>query len=366
MYVTKRGNKYRAWERVVINGTPKRISVTMDKDTAQARKKAREALGAKENELLHKSSDMTYSALVQAYIAYQRATLKASTCVRNEASLKRLTDAFGNARITDMNAGFIQSRLLKVTSEPGKYNEYLKRIKAMFRWAYRYDYIESAACVDKIKPLKDTPVREKISDKFLEADELKAILDAAPPFYAAVFGFLALSGLRIGELIALNDEDVTENDIIVKATFDWNNGVLNTPKTSAGWRYVHIQPELALYVKELRRLSNMNRMISRSRAPYFAVNKYGQRLSYPVANYQFKTLCERLTGKKLTLHALRHTHVALMAASGADLDQIARRVGHSTSKITRDIYFHVTEKQRQKDNETFDKITVITKKVIPF
>lgn len=359
MYVTKRGNKYRAWERIIINGTPKRISVTMDKDTAQARKKAGEALRAKENELLHKSSDMTYSALVEAYIAYQRATLKTSTWVRNEASLKRLTDTFGDARLTDMTAGFIQSRLLKKTSDPGTYNEYLKRLKAMFRWAYRYDYIDSSACVDKIKPLKDVPNWEKVSDKYLEADELKMVLDAAPPFYSAVFGVLALSGLRIGELIALNDEDVTETDIIVKATYDWNNGVMNTPKTAAGWRYVHIQPELSLYVNELRRLSNLNRMISRSRAPYFVINRQGQRLSYHCANNQFKKLCARFTVKKLTLHALRHTHVALMASSGADLPQIARRCGHSSPKITQEIYYHVTKKQKDKDDKTFDQITVL-------
>ena len=359
MYVTRRDDKYRAWKRIVVNGEVKRISVTMDKNTAQSRKTASEALRQREIELTRKLSDITYSELVEAYIAYQRATLKTSTVVRNEASLKRLADTFGNAHITDMNAGFIQSRLLKKTSEPGTYNEYLKRLKAMFRWAYRYDYIESAACVDKIKPLKDVPNWEKVSDKYLEADELKMILDNATPFYSAVFGFLALSGLRIGELIALNDEDVTDSDIIVKATYDYNNDIVNTPKTQAGWRYVHIQPELAHYVKKLRKCSNIHRLISRSREPYFVINRQGQRLSYHCANNQFKSLCARLTVKKLTLHALRHTHVALMASSGADLPQIARRCGHSSPKITQEIYYHVTKKQKDKDDKTFDQITVL-------
>lgn len=359
MYVTKRDNKYRAWKRIVVNGEVKRISVTMDKNTAQSRKTASEALRQREIELTRKISDISYSELVEAYIAYQKATLKTSTVVRNEASLKRLIGTFGDSRLEDMNAGFIQSRLFKKTSKPGTYNEYLKRLKAMFRWAYRYDYIDNSACVDKIKPLKDVPNWEKVSDKYLEADELKLILDAAPPFYSAVFGFLALSGLRIGELIALNDEDVTENDIIVKATYDYNNDIINTPKTQAGWRYVHIQPELAKYVKKLRKCSNIHRMISRSRAPYFVINHQGGRLSYHCANNQFKKLCARFTVKKLTLHALRHTHVALMAESGATLEQIARRCGHSSPKITQEIYYHVTKKQKDKDDKTFDQITVL-------
>jgi len=362
MYVTKRGNKFRAWERVVIDGVPKRISVTMDKDTPQARKKAAEAL---KKRMLKPDSSMRYDELVEAYITYQKATLKMSTWTRNQASLKRLSDTFGNARISDMTAGFITNRLLTKTTEPATFNEYLKRLKAMFRWAYRSDYIESAACVDKIRPLKDTPERVKVSEKFLEACELQKILDAAPEFYSAVFGFLALSGLRIGELIALEDEDVTETDIIVKATYDHLNNVLNTPKTSASWRYVHIQPELSLYVNELRKLSNLHRMVSGVRASYFVVNRYGRRLSYVKTANTFKTLCARLTGKELSLHALRHTHVALMAENGADMEMIARRCGHSSSKITKEIYYHVTEKQREKDNAQLDKISLLKQKVIP-
>ena len=89
------------------------------------------------------------------------------------------------------------------------------------------------------------------------------------------------------------------------------------------------------------------------------MNRYGQRLSYHCANNQFKKLCARLTVKKLTLHALRHTHVALMAESGATLEQIARRCGHSSPKITQEIYYHVTKKQKDKDDKTFDRITVL-------
>lgn len=362
MYVTKRGNKFRAWERIVVDGVPKRISVTMDRDTPQSRKKAAEAL---QKRAMKQDTDMRYDDLVDLYIEHQKATLKTSTWVRNEASLKRLSDTFGNARISSMNAGFITSRLLRKTSTPGTFNEYLKRVKAMFRWAYRSDYIESSACVDKIKPLKDTPEREKVSDKYLEADELERILDAASEFYSAIFGFLALSGLRIGELIALEDKDVTDTDIIVRATYDWNNGVMNTPKTAAGWRYVHIQPELMLYVRKIRQLSNLHRMASRSRAPYFVVNMYGGRLSYPKANRMYNSLCVRLVNKDITLHSLRHTHVALMAENGADLKSIARRIGHGSSKITEEIYYHCTEKQREKDNAQFDAISVLMKKVIP-
>ena len=364
MYVTKRGNKYRAWERIVVDGVPKRISVTMDRDTPQARNKARRQLEAKK---VKPSSSLTYKELVEAYINFQKATMKMSTWTRNESTLLRLADTFGkNKKVEDMTAGFISARLLTKTKEPGTYNEYLKRLKAMFRWAYQHDHIASAEFINKLKPIKeDMTESQKVADKFLESEELEKLLAAATPFYSAVFEFLALSGLRIGELIALEDKDVTDTDIIVRQTYDMNNNVVNTPKTEASWRYVHIQPELKDCIRRIRQMSKQHCLVSRRRPPYFVVNVNGGRLSYVNANNTYKSLCVRVLKRQLTLHSLRHTHVALMCEQGIELRALSQRLGHSDSKITQQIYYHVTEKQRQKDNAAFDSVTIFEKKVIP-
>ena len=354
MYVTKNGKKYRAWEYVVIDGVQKRISVTMDRDTPQARNKAAKQLEAIKN---RPTNDMTYSELVAVYITYQKATCKMSTWTRNKATLERLELTFGkNKKVNEMTSGFITSKLLSKTQNPGTFNEYLKRIKAMFRWAYRNDFIQSSACVDKIKPLKDDRA-VKLENKYLEPDELKQVLAAADYYYGPVFEFLALSGLRIGELIALNDEDVTETDIIVNKTYDSRNGVINTPKTTAGCRQVHIQPELQKCIKKIRLNSKEHCLACGNRRPYFVVSILGERLSYDMSNRLFKGLCARLTSKPLTIHALRHTHVSLMAEK-VDIEAISRRLGHANSKITRDIYYHVTKKQKEKDNAAFDAVKI--------
>lgn len=356
MYVTKRGDKYRAWERIVdLDGSVRKISVTMDRDTPQARKKAMEQLREK---MSRPFADLTYPDLVDLYIEYQKNNCKMSTWTRNDATLRRLTEVFGNARLSVMNAGFIASRLAKKTSDPGTYNEYLKRVKALFRWAYRYDYIPDSACVDKIPTRKGLTKKEKVADKFLEASELKEVLEESSEYYSLIFEFLALSGLRIGELIALDDKDVGE-DILVRATYDPINKVVNTPKTASSWRYVHVQPELASCIRRIRVMSKENMLVHGVRLPYFVVSPRGGRLSYPAANNTFKGICARLTGKRLTLHALRHTHVALMAENGADIETIGRRLGHSNARVTKEIYYHCTSKQREKDAAVFDAISIL-------
>lgn len=40
-------------------------------------------------------------------------------------------------------------------------------------------------------------------------------------------------------------------------------------------------------------------------------------------------------------------------------DLISRRLGHEDSKITRDIYIHITEKRKEKDNELIKNVHLV-------
>jgi integrase len=52
--------------------------------------------------------------------------------------------------------------------------------------------------------------------------------------------------------------------------------------------------------------------------------------------------------KGLGLHSLgRHTYVSLLIAQGEDVGYIADQVGHSTTRLTQDLYRHVFNKTRQ-------------------
>lgn len=56
---------------------------------------------------------------------------------------------------------------------------------------------------------------------------------------------------------------------------------------------------------------------------------------------------------------MRHTHVALMAEHGVPIETISRRLGHTNNKITLDIYFHITEKMKEKDMEQIKAIKIL-------
>ena len=355
MYVTKYKDKYRAWERFVINGVPKKVSVVMEKDTPQARRKAAEQLLKKQPTV---SSNATFKDVRTAYIDDKKVSVKRTTWGRDEGTLKQIGKKLDRVKVNNLTSGQIRAALLSLSQNHTTLNEYLKRLKTCIRWAYRNDYIKSTECIDKLQRWEEPSKREKVKYKYLESDELKKVLEASTPYQAAIIEFLALSGLRIGELIALNKTDVT-NVIHVSKTYDYLHDVITTPKTEESNRDVFIQPELANCVKKINKISNIHRLASGTAAPYFVVNPYGGRLSYPGFCHRFAEVTEKVTQKRLTPHALRHTHTSLLAEKGVPLPVIARRLGHRSSKITEEIYLHITEKTKEKDNEIISKVSIL-------
>lgn len=65
---------------------------------------------------------------------------------------------------------------------------------------------------------------------------------------------------------------------------------------------------------------------------------------------------EHELNQRISPHKLRHTHASLLAEAGMTDDQIARRLGHNHSKVTHDIYIHVTKKMSEADNAIMDTI----------
>ena len=356
MNISKRGNGYRVFESYKDSmGNYHKVSVTIKKNTPQERKKA---LAILQKKMETPSCNFRFSDLVTAYIQDQKQTCKMSTWKRNEATLERISKNFGNVYADKLTAGYCRSHLLKISENPATFNEYRRRLSSMIRWAYENDYINSTACIDKLKRLPDKSERQKVKDKFLQSDELKRVLELSSEYYRNVYEFLALSGLRIGELIALNDNDVTDV-ISVTKTYDYNNKIITTPKSPDSIRKVHIQPELADCIARIRRQSNLHRLLSGQRPSYFCVSYTGERLSYIALSREYRASTEEVTGRPLPIHSLRHTHASLMAEHGVNLEAISRRLGHYDSKITKEIYYHVTDNKEAKDAASFDAVKIL-------
>ena len=68
---------------------------------------------------------------------------------------------------------------------------------------------------------------------------------------------------------------------------------------------------------------------------------------------------EKIIGRRITPHTLRHTHASLMMEQGIDVDTISRRLGHADSRITKEIYLHVTKKLQEKERQRIKEMKLI-------
>lgn len=366
---TKNG-KYKFVERYTdfMTGKTKRISVVMDKNTAQTRKVAQRAIDAKIDADLGASMSsgkpVTLGKLVEAYRQDQQRTVKQSTYRRNYFACKTLMKILGEDTLVErLNAQYIRQALLSTGKEPGTLNEHLTRLKSLLRWGYHNDFVHDILYLDKMESFKDVPHKQKIQDKFLESDELKLLLSEMDiePWYLLT-QFLSLSGLRIGELSALTkkDVDMKERLIHVTKTYDFINKTVTEPKTFTSNRDVYMQDELYDVCKRIVIYMLRQRMLyGYGESDLFFQGKDGGHLHYYSYNKYLRETSLRLLGRSITVHALRHTHASLLMENGIDIDTISRRLGHENSQITREIYLHVTKKLKQKDNEQLSKVKIM-------
>ena len=346
-----------------------KVSITLDKDTKTNHKLAYEALQDKIDDRLKeitattKKEDLRLSELIKLYRVDQKATVSSSTYKRNYFAMESLMGILGaDILVERMTAGYVREKFAGEKEKPGTTNERITRLKALLRWGYENDYISDIRWLDKLKKFKDDEKAKKLEEKYLEADELKLLLDNMHvDKWRLLTEFMALSGLRCGEAIALNDADVDLKSRIISVTktFDPVNRVVTSPKTSTSVREVYIQDELIPVCRGIKLLAKKEQLLYCYRTELFMSDVNGLHLNYYSYNKYLSEVSERLFTKPVTTHYLRHAHVALMAEHGIELDVISRRLGHANSSITKDIYFHVTKKLRERDNQRIEKIKIL-------
>lgn len=346
-----------------LTGKTKTVTITIKPTRKKADERAaREILREKiQKASAPKSEEITLGDLIERYYEHQKKTVKEQTALSSKQHLivvERLIGA--DAIVSRFTAPIISEKLWSDT--PSTYNGRLKAFKALIRWAYQADYIKEISYIDKLQKMKEPSVRVKDSEKYLEKDEIVAVLSEMKVEKWRLFTeFLILSGLRIGEAIALEDRDVDilSREISINKTFSLATRKISTVKTETSDRSVYMQDELLICCRKIKAFVAAEQMRFAYRSRLFIPNCDGGYIHYEAYRKYLRENTEGAIGRPLTPHALRHTHVAILAGSGVSLEAITRRVGHSNSRITKEVYMHVTDQMRERDREEIKSVKML-------
>ena len=378
MWMEKLSNgKYKFFERYKDPYTEKlkKVSVTMEKKTPQARNQAaillQEKIKQKLGEKQHFVSDITFEKLYEEFEENWKHGVKNSTVYASKNVKKEILKHIeGDYLVRNIDRRLLQ-KVIDQLLQDGRSHNYVSKIKfklnQIMKFAVRMNYIDTNEMLFVETPRKviTTDDLRKKNTKYLDQKEFKlfiqnlkeeALCDYRITKYIRIAKVLFLTGMRYGELAALNykeDIDFSKKTIHIKHTYDFRQKERTTPKTIKSDRVITAPQKVLDIIKE-QIIENATNGFD---TDFIFINTLGE----PITNVRVIAALKRHgqkigIDKNITTHMFRHSHISLLAELGIPLTAIMDRVGHSDSKTTLEIYSHVTQKMVSDISSKLDKI----------
>ena len=179
-------------------------------------------------------------------------------------------------------------------------------------------------------------------------DEVETLLETAvqhaPRFYPAL-ATLLLTGIRRGELLALQWDSIDFDKHELAITRAWVRGELTTPKTGKS-RRVLMPPALAELLLDVlgdRRRECLANGWKQLPAPVFCSTngRYWNERNFNRSWELVRRRAQAQGVRPLKLHSARHTYASRALAGGKSILWVARQLGHSNPEHTLRRYTHL-------------------------
>lgn len=227
----------------------------------------------------------------------------------------------------------------------------LSVLRRALKWGVQREVLSRnvAATVDGV------PIERK-EGRSLTIDQARQLLAAANTDRLAAAWTIALTlGLRRGEVLGLAwsdvDLDAKPATLTVRRTLKRipRQGLeLSEPKTPGSRRRVHLPTPTAATLRAHRKTQLEERLALGTEWPETPLGAdlvFRTPFGTPVDPDNFRNMTYRLTtsalGERWSPHELRHSAASLLIAQGVPLKIVSEVLGHSSIRITSDVYGHL-------------------------
>lgn len=173
--------------------------------------------------------------------------------------------------------------------------------------------------------------------------------------YYVFFNIAFYAGMRKGEINALRWSDIKNNTIYITRSISQKlkGGDCETPpKNKSSIRSIQIPKPLQKILDEhYRRYSQIDRFSDNWR-----ICGGETCLRDSTIEKRNRLYAEAAGLKKIRIHDYRHSHASLLANNGINIQEIARRLGHSNIEMTWNVYSHLYPREEEKALEILNKI----------
>lgn len=239
--------------------------------------------------------------------------------------------------------------------------EYIMMLRSALNKAIEAQLIQQNPCLGVVFPKENKKEMKVLTIE--EQKKLSSIDTEWKPNSNVTVLIGEYAGLRIGEVAGLKMKDINLEKSVIsversfnrQANFD-KNGItypLRYTSTKNGKsREIPMSEDLK---KALTNYINTMPAIYRDNpeSPLF-MNKRGNALEPRRINYHFAKLLKQHEIKDIHFHSLRHTFATRALEANMNIKTCSILMGHSSIKITQDIYTHVTFDQKLKEIRKMD------------
>lgn len=297
---------------------------------------------------------VTFAEAAEGYIAYSRAINAPGTTLKRIGYFNvHYLPWFGGHRLASVTGTDVCNWFDSVASSAARdgkgyatrsLRSMWEQLHAFFEWcSSRYPV---ANPMRGIKRPRLAPAERHLS--FWEQEEFERFIKRVEdPCWRALFSLLYYTGLRIGEALALTEDDCRDGKVRVnksmsehtlsgapyeiKATKTGKNRVVPVP--------ARLQKVLETYLEHKRRRGLPQDLL-------FCTPK-GERLPQTTVRRNFARYIQRAGASDIRLHDLRHSYVSLLVHKGANLALVADLIGDTLEQVT-NTYAHLYESDRAK------------------
>ena len=316
----------------------------------------------------------SFGDIFNEYITKISRTLKGAT-IYNKCNIFKLhiLPYFSDYKIADITKSQIllwRGKLMELKS--GKTQKeysikYINNIRAELCAFLNYvqEYYELPNIILNIKPLKKSS--ENIKEmKFYDITEFKRLLRAIRRshnekmriLYYTFFSTLYYTGARVGEILALSDDDIDFNSKVMNINKSLTRKTLNSdkykitsPKNSSSIRRIRLPDKLITtlqsYIEWKRREEIYGNFLFCGESP---LNSY----SYTRALKKYSEIAHI---KTIRIHDFRHSHASLLINLGANVALVSKRLGHTNTQQTLNTYSHLFPNSENEIIKLLNKIS---------
>ena len=191
------------------------------------------------------------------------------------------------------------------------------------------------------------PVDEKSP---IEMETVKELIRKLAEPSHSIATLLAMTGLRIGELLALRWQDIDLQQRLLSVNQTVYEGHFDEPKTKRSKRRIPLGPQSVEILAALKRTEATPSTLvfsARNGSPLSRRN---------LLNRQLKPAAKALKLTGVNWHWFRHAHATLLDSTGAPIGTTQALLGHSSSDITRGTYIHSVPADARQAVEEVEKL----------